>query len=382
MIAAALADSGWWIASIAQGWFVLTLTHSPFWLGAVAAAGQVPFLLFSLAGGSLADRFDRRALVAIGNALILVLALLCAILIARDAMPLWTLIALTFGIGTIVALEHPIDRAWLYDLIEGQLIGTATALSSLEWSVARILGPALGGIAIATVGVAAGYAAFAVAVVPMVVLATVLRARGSASRHAGVSRETPAQSRAANRAIVAFSIFVATFTLSVMPYISLLPDVANKTLGLDARGYGFLAACGGAGSLIGALGLGVAGEFPHKGRLVPVAAATGAILLALFALTRSVPVAAVLLVLMGAIDTMMYALANTYVQECASDAERGRANAIFSLAFVGAIPIGNVILGSLAGCYGTVRALEVGAVMACAGALAFWFAAPQAREAA
>ena len=79
---------------------------------------------------------------------------------------------------------------------------------------------------------------------------------------------------------------------------------------------------------------------------------------------------------------MMYALANTYVQECAGDANRGRSNAIFSLAFVGAIPIGNIVLGTLAERYGSAWALEIGAAAACAGAIVFWFAAPRAREAA
>lgn len=344
--------------------------------------GQVPFLLFSLAGGALADRFDRRGLVAAGNAILVVLALLCGIFIVKGAMTLGALAALAFAIGTIVALEHPVDRAWVYDLIEGRLIGTATALSALEWSVARTLGPAIGGVAIAASGVASGYFAFALAVVPMAVLPVVLGARGSGARHTSGHERGAAESQAANRKIVVFSIFVGTFTLSVMPYISLLPDIAGNILRLDARGYGFLAACGGIGSMIGALALGIAGELRRKGRIVPIAAAGGALLLALFAHTSSVPVAATLLVLMGAVDTMMYALANTYVQECAGDAERGRANAIFSLAFVGAIPIGNLILGSLAGRFGTGQALEAGAASACAGAVAFWFAAPRAREAA
>lgn len=300
----------------------------------------------------------------------------------RHALTLPVLIGLAFAVGTLIALEHPIDRAWLYDLVEGRLIGTATALSSLEWSVARILGPALGGVAVASLGAASGYAAFSIAVLPMVGLAVVMASRGSGARHAGSGPPSAGRNRAADRAIVAFSLFVGTFTLSVTPYISLLPDIANKTLGLDARGYGLLAACGGLGAMAGALGLGFAGELAHKGRIVPLTAAAGAILLAAFAAARTVPVAAALLVLMGAVDTMMYALANTYVQECASDEERGRANAIFSLAFVGAIPIGNIALGWLAARLGTPQALELGAATACTGAVLFWFAAPRAREAA
>ena len=136
--------------------------------------------------------------------------------------------------------------------------------------------------------------------------------------------------------------------------------------------------------MLGALALGIAGELRRKGRIVPIVPAMGgALLLALFARTSSVPAAALLLILMGAVDTMMYALANTYVQECASDAERGRANAIFSLAFRRSDP--NRQRRSGKSCR-TIRdrggALEAGAASACAGALAFWFAAPRAREAA
>ena len=97
---------------------------------------------------------------------------------------------------------------------------------------------------------------------------------------------------------------------------------------------------------------------------------------------RHAVAAGAILVVMGAIDTMIWSLVNTYVQECASDARRGRANAIFALAFGGGIPIGNLAIGALAGRYGSLLALECSAAVGAASAVVFWVAAPRARDAA
>jgi len=376
LITAALADGGYWIAAIAQGWLVVRLTNSPFWLGAVAAVTQLPFLLFSLAGGDLADRFDRRTVVAINNGLIAAIALVTALLVANGTISVWWLLGLGFAAGTINALEHPVDRAWLYDLVEGRELGSSIALSSLEWSIARTVGPALGGIAIATIGIAAGYAAYAALTLPIGILALVLR---SGSRRPQTSGGTPTQP-AQLRAIVVFSVFIATFTIGVTPYIALLPDIARNGFGADAQLYGLMAATGGAGAIVGGLGLALAGNVRRKGRLVPIASFTGAALLVLFTHVHTLVPALLILGAMGTVDTLMYSLANTYVQECSGDAQRGRANAIFSLAFLGGIPVGSFLLGALAARVGTDTALTVSATAACVAAVTFWFGAPLARE--
>jgi MFS family permease len=378
LITALLADGGYWIAAIAQGWLVLKLTNSPFWLGTVAAVTQLPFLLFSLAGGELADRFDRRAIVAVNNGLIAMIALTTAVLVAHDAITVWWLLVLGFAAGSITALEHPVDRAWLYDLVGRRELGSSIALSSLEWSIARTAGPALGGVAIATIGIAAGYAAYAAFTLPIAVLALVLRARPSSALTAAPVAARPGRLRA----IIVFALFIATFTIGVTPYIALLPDIARNRFGANAQLYGFMAAAGGIGAIGSGIGLSLAGQLGHKGRLVPIAAFVGAGLLAVFAQVRALGPACLILAAMGAIDTAMYALANTYVQECAGDAERGRANAIFSLAFLGGIPIGSFALGTLATRIGTPATLTGSALVVCCCAIIFWFGAPLTREAA
>lgn len=379
LLAAASADSGYWISLIAQGWLVVKLTNSPLWLGVISAASQLPYLLFSLAGGALADRFDRRRVIALTGVAIAAIALATALLVAAGKITIGWLAVLGFAAGTMLALEHPVDRAWVYDLIEGRQLGRSIALSSLEWSLARTLGPAIGGIAVALVGIAAGYAAYAVAVVPLIVLALVVRTRNAApdaahdEARAGVSL---------SHAIVAFCAFTGLFTIGITPYIALLPDIAKNTFGLGAAGYGALAAAGGIGAIAGALGLSLRGEVRHKGRAATIAAFLGAALLFAFTRTHALVPAIALLAAMGIVDTLMYALGNTYVQEISGNAERGRANAIFSLAFLGGVPLGNALLGILAERFGTATALGWSSAAVALGALAFWFGAPRARDAA
>jgi MFS family permease len=294
----------------------------------------------------------------------------------------WWLLALGFASGIITALEHPVDRAWLYDLVEGRELGSSIALSSLEWSLARTAGPAAGGIAIATVGIAGGYGAYALLTLPMALLALVLRSRAAASDSTADAVRPGPTPPAKMRAIVVFSAFIASFTIGVTPYIALLPDIAHNGFGADARLYGLMAAAGGVGAIAGALCLTVAGELRHKGRLVPIASFAGAALLAVFVHVHVLWIALLVLAAVGSVDTLMYALANTYVQECAGDARRGRANAIFSLAFLGGIPVGSLALGTLAARIGSASALTASALAVCAAAVIFWFGAPLAREAA
>jgi MFS family permease len=370
LIATATADAGYWIALIAQGWLVVKLTNSPLWLGLVSAAAQLPFLLFSLAGGRLADRFDRRRVIAIANVAVAVVALCAAALVTTGWITVGWLALLGFVAGTIIALEHPVDRAWIYDLVRGRDLGRAIALGALEWATARTLGPAIGGAAVATIGIAAGYAGYALCVLPLIVLALAVRTTNTR----GTDGEPQADAARAKRAIVAFSAFTACFTIGVSPYQALLPEIAKNVFAADAVRYGTMAAAGGIGAILGALGLSLLGGVPRPERAATICAFAGAALLLAFTQTHALGLAYVLLAAMGLVDTLMYALANTYVQQIAGDADRGHANAIFSLAFLGGAPRGNALLGILAGRFGSLVALSWSAGLVALAAVAFGLA--------
>jgi MFS family permease len=378
LFAAATADAGFWIAQVAQGWLVLKLTDSPVWLGLIAAATQVPFLLFSLPGGEIADRFNRRRVIASTSWVTVALAATTGVFVASGSIAMWLLAILGFLLGTCSAIAHPADRAWVVDLVGREHIVRAISLSSLEWASARTIGPAIGGLAIGTIGIAACYGAYAVCVLPLIALATVVRTTNARSEPGAGHDRAPG----ALRSIIVFSAFTAVFTIGITPYVALLPDLAKHTFGQNAAGYGALAAADGAGAIGGAIFLSWRGVNARKGRVAIASALLGALLLLVFAHTHSLLVAGILLAAMGAVDTMMYTLTNTYVQAIAGAKQRGRANAIFALAFLGGIPLGNASLGLLAGHFGTQATLGWSATIVAAFAVLFWFAAPTARDAA
>ena len=222
-------------------------------------------------------------------------------------------------------------------------LGSSIALSSLEWSIARTVGPALGGVAIATFGIAAGYAAYAL-----------LTASARRARAGPASRATPPPADCRRRA------HPTGQTPRDRHLLALHRDLYDRRHALHRaaprhRAQRFRGRCANSTASwrrraarvrsSAASGLALAGNVRRKGRLVPLASFAGAALLALFTHVHALLPALLILGAMGAIDTLMYALANTYVQECSGDAQRGRANAIFSLAFLGGIPVGSLLLG-------------------------------------
>ncbi|GAC1559208.1 MAG: MFS transporter [Vulcanimicrobiaceae bacterium] len=379
----ALADCGFWIAIVAQGWLVLRLTHSPLWLGVIGAAAQAPALFMSLVGGMLADRFDRRRTIAAAEIGIGVVAIVTAVSIARESLGLVGLIGLTFASGTLLAIEHPVDRAFIYDLIGGRDVEHSVALSSLEFGIARTAGPALGGIAIATLGIAGGYALQAACVAPVVAFAAY-----ATRRRIGVRESAPRDTAHAvslgdawtfllrQRSILAVCALTAAFTVGVTPYISLLADIAKNVMHVREAGYGALQAAAGLGAFAGALALALTGE-PKRMRLTIVSAVFfGALTLAVFTMLHAPIAAGCALFVLGALDAVVYALGNTYVQERTDERYRGRVNAIFTIAFLGGIPVGNLVLGFVATRVGSEWALLGSACCVAASAIAFWCLAP------
>lgn len=381
----ALADCGFWIAIVAQGWLVVRLTHSPVWLGIVAAAAQAPALFMSLLGGVLADRFDRRKAILATESAIVAIALATAYFVARDALSLVGLACLAFASGTMLAIEHPVDRAFLFSLIEGDGVEQSVALSSVEFSIARTAGPALGGVAIATLGIAGGYVLEAAFVVPIVGFA-LYAIRTKIGRHEATAQSGDAADASLGeawrylrdeRSILTICALIALFTIGLSPYVSLLADIAKNTLHVREGGYGALQAAAGMGALAGALGLSLTSRTKDMRTVIVGAVFGGAVLLALFTVVRQPWLAGAALFAMGAVDSLVYALGNTYVQERTDERHRGRVNAIFTIAFLGGIPIGNLALGFVAGRVGSEWALFGSSVVVALGAVAFFFIAPR-----
>jgi MFS family permease len=350
---------GTWMQSVAQGWLVLELTDSPFWLGAVGAAGTLPILLFSLLGGVASDRLSKRGLLIATQSVSTVLALVLAVLAHGHWVVVWEVMVIAFLLGTVNALDMPARQAFVMDMVGRPDLLNAIALNSFVFNAARVIGPAIAGGIVAWAGVAACFYLNAASFVPVVVALALMRglpAGGGARRQSVAAnlREGFAY-LARERRFQGFIGLVAAGSLLGFPCIILLPAFARDVLHTHAGGFGALMACTGAGALVSALAL-ASGRGIDGRAVVAAGMLFGASLLGLSA-SRSFLSAVPLLIAAGAGMVAQAATSNTLIQAMVPDALRGRLMSIFTLVMLGGTPLGNLAIGALAHRVGTPAAV-------------------------
>jgi MFS family permease len=359
---------GTWMQAMAQGWLALELSNSAFLVALVATAQSLPVLLFSMHAGVVVDRTDKLRLVKIAQALL-----------GLEAAALWWfnwsghitiawLLALATMNGLITAFEVPARQSLVIELVGRDDLPGAIALNSSGFNLARIVGPSIGAIIIAKLGIswcfgvnAASYITVLVGLF-MIQLPAWMPPEHLASPIEGIRegvrymRDTPA--------ISALMKLVAVFSILGVPYLTLMPVVARDQLGLDAGGYGALLACVGIGGLTGALSLAAIGDRVARNRLLPVAGFSYSIVLLTFALVRTAALAYPILFLVGFTMILNNALANSTLQHLVPNELRGRLMAAYSFVVVGLSQVvGSVLAGTVAHAIGTSWAIGGGAVI-------------------
>jgi MFS family permease len=354
--------------AMAQGWLALELSNSAFLVALVATAQSLPVLLFSLHAGVVVDRTDKLRLVKIAQALL-----------GLEAAALWWfnwsghitmgwLLGLATVNGLITAFEVPARQSLVIELVGRDDLPGAIALNSSGFNLARIVGPSIGAIIIAKLGIswcfgvnAASYIAVLVGLF-MIRLPAWMPPEHLASPIEGIRegvrymRDTPA--------ISALMKLVTVFSVLGVPYLTLMPVVARDQLGLDAGGYGGLLACVGIGGLTGALSLAAIGDRVSRSRLLIVAAFSYSVILLAFALVRTAALAYPLLFFVGLTMILNNALANSTLQHLVPNELRGRLMAAYSFVVVGLSQvIGSVLAGSVAHAIGANWAIGGGAVI-------------------
>jgi MFS family permease len=360
-----LTNIGSWIQIVAQGWLVLSLNSSPFWLGVVGFAGGLPALLFSLLGGVFADRFDRKRLLVLAQAVQMVMALLLAGLTWKGVITVPLVAGIAFVSGLAMALSGPAYQTLARDLADSE-VTSAVALNSAQFNLARAIGPSLASILITTVGSAACF--FLNALSFIFVIAALLRVKLP-------TQATPSTLSFRCSLIEAFRYvqntptvkwllsITAISSLFAMPYITLLPVFAKDIFHSGSTGLGLLTGAVGLGAVMGSLLIAWLGDRIGKGRIVFFASLGFGASLIGFALSTSFVLSLILLSLLGANAVCQITLINTLLQTIVPSHLLGRVMSFFSLAFAGLIPIGNLISGSLAHYLGTPLTLALGAVV-------------------
>jgi predicted MFS family arabinose efflux permease len=370
---------GTWMQKVAQGWLVLTLTDSPFYLGLDAFVGELPIILLTLLGGVVADRRDRRRVLLVSQYVQMSTAFTLAALVYADSVRIWHILLLSGVTGTAQAFGGPAYQSLLPGLVRRDDMPNAIALNSIQFQLARIIGPLLAGIALAAWGSAACFAVNGLSF--LVVIASLLSLHVThipTTRTESVLDELRGGLAYVRReqAIMSFTFLAFCTALLGSPVLTLLPVMVQKVFLQGATGYSWMMAFSGAGSVVGALMVAWLGRFPQMARTALSLQAGLGVLLTGFAASRILPLSYTLL-FFGSIAMMMaFALLTSMVQLAAPDNMRGRVVSIYMMAFRGGMPIGALASGALAARTSAPTALmTTGALLTVVVGLFAWRAA-------
>ena len=366
--------TGTWAQRVAQDWLVLTLSHSSGTaLGVTTALQFLPMLLFGLYGGVLADRYDKRRIL-VGTQLAQgVLALVLGVLALTGNAELWHVYALASGLGLVTALDTPTRQAFVSELVGPDELPNAVGLNSATFNSARIVGPAVAGVAISTVGT--GWVFLGNAISYLAVLAGLLLMRSGElfvtprpPRSPGQLVEGVRYVRSRPRMLVPILLVfvIGTFGLNFQITLSL---IAKQTFHTGAGSFGLLTSALAVGSLLGALGSARRTGLPRV-RTMLVAACLFGLLEVVAGFAPTFWVLAALLVPTGASVLTFTTTANAIVQLGAEPHVRGRVMALYLTVFIGGTPIGAPLVGLLAEHAGPRSSLWLGGTVCALSALA------------
>lgn len=358
--------SGTWMQSVAQGWLVYSLTKSPFYLGIVAAAASLPILLFTFFGGIVADRFPKRNILLLTQALSIVPAVTLGILVNLDVVTVWHVALLAFFLGTINAFDIPVRQSFLIEMVGKGHIVNAIALNSAAFHGARLIGPVIAGLSITYFGIPACFYINALSFVAVIVALSKMKTRGDLMvKSEGIIKDFMRGIHfiRGNKKIIHVIILIAVFSFVGLPYITLLPVFAGEVFHRGARGFGFLVSASGIGALTAAIGLAYRGDIKNKTRFMSVAALCFSSAMIFFSISSNFYVSLAIIMFVGWGMVSYLASANSYIQVLVPDELRGRVMSVYSFVFLGTVPIGNAVMGIAAERIGTTHTVTIAGII-------------------
>jgi len=339
---------GTWMQKVAQSWLVFDLTKNPFFLGLDDFLGQLPILLFTLVGGVVADRHDRRRLLLGSQYIQMAAAFTLAALVFFGQVRIWHILSLSFLTGMAQAFGGPAYQSLIPSLVEKKHLTNAIALNSIQFNLARVFGPLLAGAAL-FFGTAACFALNGVSFLVVIVALMSLHIKHIRQADPKPMLQEMKGGIAYARSqpsIIALTVLAFLTTFLGLPLLTFLPVFAREIFHGEVRLYTYMMACSGAGAVIGALVVAWLGRFKHMGFTLLAVQAMFGVLIAGFALSHVWWWSCVLLFFAGAALIVVFSMTASLVQLIVPDHLRGRVVSIYMVAFRGGMP-----LGSLAGGY-------------------------------
>ena len=373
IIGSSISDTGTWMQVMAQGYVMSTLTNKAIMLGMANLAAGLPMLLLTMAGGSAADRFDKRKILLATQYVQIALAISMGLLImsgnidrSHAERSITVILAFAVVLGISNSFEMPTLNAFVPELVTRDEIQSAIAVDRAVFHGSRVVGPSLAGIFIGAWGAASAFFCNAFSFVALIIALFMIppRSRGTAEeeqkRASGIKEGF--RYVAKDKPSLAMIGLIAATTVFIFPIITvMMPLYVRLVLHLGANQLGFLMGASAVGSVIGAIFL---ISIPHRKRVPVMMLNVCVVAFAIFSLSRapSFYVATGLLILNSLGLAMNFGLANTIVQERAPDYLRGRVSAVFMLSFVGLMPVAGLGVTGLSDLIGMPTALAIAAV--------------------
>src|SRR6266542_4247718 len=369
-----LSNIGTWMQAVAQGWLVLQLTNSPFWLGLDGFMATAPGFLLTLAGGVFADLLDRRRLLlytqALAGAAALVLAMLIHTGVVHQRADVWMILGFSFVTGCCMSLAGPSYQAMTFDLVGREDLANAIALNSSQFQLSRVVGPVFAGLGFRFFGLAGCFYANGISFAAVVLGLGMVKfdpgkktvATHSVKDRRALWHDLIAGFRYVRNRPRVFSLLSISAVNSFFgaPYLTLVPIFARNIIHLGASGLAWMMGIAGAGAFCGALLLAYLGDFRRKGWSVLGGAFSFGICLIAFGKSVHLPLSLIFLFGVGFSIVTSVAVINTLLQKLVTDQMRGRVMSMFILSFIGTMPIGNLLSGILSQKFGAPNTLAAG----------------------
>ena len=369
------STTGTFMQTLAQGWLVYTMTGSALLLGVDGFLATGPMLLFSLFGGVIADRLERRKIMMLSQVLQGSFALILAALIYFHTVKIWHIFILSFLTGSAQSISGPAYASLLPLLVKRDDMANAVAMNSMQFNLARVIGPALGGVVFGLWGATACFGinglsfGFVIIALTMIKMPPLQAGATSTSMMAQMKEGFTFVASKRSLLLLTFLSFAGTFL--GMPLFTMMPVVAKKIFNLGPQGLSMLQADYGIGSVVGALFVAGSSYAAKKGRLALALQLVFAATLIAFGISRNLAASLVIAFIAGSAIVGVISLYSSLVQLSTGDAMRGRVMSIFMLAFRGGMPLGNLMAGFIAQRWSISTALEVNGIALAVVALAF-----------
>ncbi|HEX4281141.1 MAG TPA: MFS transporter [Solirubrobacteraceae bacterium] len=360
----AISLIGTWMQMTAQAWLVLSLTHSSTTLGVIVALQTLPVLILGPYGGVIADRVDKRRLTIGLQTAMGIQALILGVLTVIGEVQVWQIGILAALLGFNNAFENPARQSFMLEMVGPEHLRNAVSLNSVLANTARMIGPAVAGILIATVGEGVCFlvnsVSFVAVIASLVTLdLTKLNPTTPTPRGRGQLREGLSYVRHTPELAVPLLMMAAVGCLTYEFQVS-LPVMASRGLHVGSTGFGFMTAAMGFGAVLG--GLLVAARGKIGVRPLVIAAAGFGVTMALAALAPSLPVELIALMFVGWASISFMSMGNSTLQLTAAPDMRGRVMSLWFVSFQGSTPIGGPIVGWLMAVAGARAGLGIGAI--------------------